>query len=51
MELKAICQKLRENSVILSNQTARQKNLALESVCGEIENQRSFILEANKAVV
>ncbi len=51
MELKAICQKLRENSVILSNQTARQKNLALESVCGEIENQRSFILEANKADV
>ena len=51
MELKAICQKLRESAVVLANQTAQQKNLALESVCEEIENQRELILAANKSDV
>ena len=51
MEIKAICQKLRENAVVLANHTAQQKNSALESVCNEIENQRKQILEANRTDV
>lgn len=47
MNITDICKELRKGSEILSSQTAKQKNTALESVCKAIENQRKEILDAN----
>ncbi len=48
MDIKSICKSLRKSSLQLANQTACEKDTALEAVCKEIALQRGKILEANQ---
>ena len=48
MDIKSICKTLRKSSLQLANQTACEKDTALEAVCKEIALQRGKILEANQ---